>query len=60
MTSKNNKVIVKEITKTQADFLEFLEEFGHGKLELDVKFGQPVGVWPVVKGGVVQHYTKFD
>ena len=33
----------KELTKTQLDFLEFLKEFGWGKLEVTVVNGEPVG-----------------
>ena len=59
MTSSDKNVSV-EITESQKKFLDFCNEFGWGKLEVDVKGGQPVGSWPVVKDGVVQHYTKFD
>jgi len=35
-----NEVV--ELTKTQKSFLEFCKEFGWGKLEVDVKHGEPV------------------
>ena len=55
----NNKLEML-VTKAQKAHLEYLEGFGHGKLELDVKAGQPVGSRIVVKDGVVQQYIKFD
>ena len=42
MTSNNNNVIVKEITKVQASFLAFCKEFGWGKVEVTVRNGEPV------------------
>ena len=42
MTNNNNGGIVKEISKTQADFLEFCEEYGWGKLEVTIRDGEPV------------------
>ena len=60
LTKHKESAISKEITKTQAKFLDFCEEFGWGKLEVDIKDGQPIGYWVVVKDGVVQHYTKCD
>ena len=42
MTTNNKSAITKEITKTQADFLEYLEKFGWGKLEVTIVNGEPV------------------
>ncbi len=42
MTIKEKEFIVKEVTKTQADFLEFCERYGWGKLEVTVVKGEPV------------------
>ena len=42
MTTNKNGVIVKEVTKTQADFLEFCKEYGWGKLEVTIVRGEPV------------------
>lgn len=42
MTNNKSDVIVKEISKTQADFLEFCKEYGWGKLEVSVVRGEPV------------------
>ncbi len=62
MTSKDRSVNneKKELSKSWLNFIEQIEMFGFGKLEVDIKYGQPVGFWPVVKDGVVQHYTKCD
>jgi len=49
LTNPKNNAIVKEITKTQADFLEFLEEYGWGKVEVTVKNGEPVMSKELVK-----------
>jgi len=49
LTNNNKGVILKEITETQADFLEFLEEFGWGKIEVTVKNGEPVMSKELVK-----------
>ena len=50
----------KEGNKIWVNFRRHCEDFGHGKIEVDLKFGVPIGCRPVVKDGVVQHYTKFD
>ncbi len=42
MTTTDKKLIVKEVTKTQADFLEFCKEYGWGKLEVTIVKGEPV------------------
>ncbi len=48
------------LTKAQKSFLEDCEKFGWGKIQVDIKDGQPVGWYPVVADGVVQQYTKCD
>jgi len=62
LTSKGNYDSVKtiEVTEAQFRFLLFCKQFGWGKLEVDVKDGQPVGCHVVVRDGVVQQYNKFD
>ena len=42
LTNNNKGVIVKEITRTQADFLDFCEKYGWGKIEVTVVKGEPV------------------
>jgi len=42
LTNNNKCAITKEITKTQADFLEFCEKYGWGKLEVTIVKGEPV------------------
>ena len=42
MTNNNKGVIVKEVTKIQADFIEFCQKFGWGKLEVTIVKGEPV------------------
>jgi len=37
-----NSAITKEITRTQADFLEFCQKFGYGKLQVTIVKGEPV------------------
>lgn len=61
LTSEDNKCIDKEsVTDADLKFLAHCRQFGFGKLQVDVKNGQPVGSWPVVVDGIVQHYTKYD
>ena len=54
------KLVQVEITETQLKFLKHCEEFNYGKLEVDIKEGQPVGYFPVVRDGLLQHYTKCN
>jgi len=42
LTSPKKGCIVKEITKTQADFLEFCQKYAWGKLEVTIVRGEPV------------------
>ena len=62
MTSNNNSVKLKEgeLTNAQFNFLLYCKQFGNGKVEVDIKLGQPVGCRVVVRDGVVQQYNKFD
>ena len=55
-TTINNK----ELSKAQLKFLQDCERFGWGKIQVEIKDGQPVGWYPVVINGVVQQYTKCD
>jgi len=42
LTNNNKGVITKEISQTQADFLDFCKKYGWGKLEVTVVKGEPV------------------
>ncbi len=42
MKENSAKVIPSELSKAQQNFLEFCKEFGWGKLEVEVKHGEPV------------------
>ena len=55
-----DKNINRELTQSQVKFLDYCQIFCYGKIEVDVKDGQPVGARVVVKENVVQQYIKFD
>lgn len=56
MTTPKNSDIVKnkELTQTQLNFLAFCEKFGWGKLEVQIKNGEPT----IAK--IVEQTIKFD
>lgn len=50
----------KELSKAQVNFLDYCLHFSYGKLEVEIKDGQPVGARIIVKENVLQQYHKFD